>query len=313
MDFRKDPRVAIDPPDIAPYQSGATGIPFVHVLEGAQSGPTAMISAIVHGNELCGAIILDELLRCGFRPLKGRLLLAFMNVSAYESFSCRNPERARYADEDFNRVWTEDRLDGTEDNTELRRAREVRPLLRDVDYLLDLHSTCSYSAPMSLAGLSERSLALALDLGAPAAVVRDAGHANGRRMRDYTPFTGDGAGPTSLLVECGQHWQRTTVDCARDITRRFLRHLGMVKGDVPPAPRQTVLEVTEAVTVLTPNFSFAADFQGLESIDRAGTRIAIDGNRPILTPYDNCVLIMPTHGAAPGQTAVRLAREIPRT
>lgn len=312
MEFRKDPRVAIDPPDIAPHGASATGIPYTHVLEGAEPGPTAMISAVVHGNELCGAIILDELLRCGFRPLKGRLILAFMNVAAYESFSCRHPDGSRYVDEDLNRVWTEDRLNGPGDTAELRRAREVRPLLNDVDMLLDLHSTSSYSAPMSLAGLSDRSLSLALALGAPAAVVRDAGHVAGKRMRDYTPFTGDGPGPTSLLVECGQHWQRATVDCARDITRRFLRHLGMVKGGVPPAPRQTVLEVTEAVTVMTPNFRFAADFQGLESIDRAGTRIAIDGDMPILTPYDDCVLIMPTHGAAPGQTAVRLAREIPR-
>ncbi|WP_421877533.1 succinylglutamate desuccinylase [Pacificispira sp.] len=313
MDFRKDPRVAIDPPDIASYQSGATGSPFVQVLEGDADGPTAMISAVVHGNELCGAIILDELLRCRFRPAKGRLFLAFMNVEAYEGFSCRTPEGSRFADEDFNRVWTEDRLDGPGDSIELRRARAIRPLLHEVDYLLDLHSTSSYSAPMSLTGLSERSLDLAQALGAPAAIVQDAGHVEGRRMRDYTPFAGAGPGPTSLLVECGQHWQRATVDCARDITRRFLRHLGMLKGAVPPAPRQMVLQVTDVVTVVTHNFTFAADFQGLESIDRAGTRIAMDGDRPILTPYDNCVLIMPTHGAAPGQTAVRLAREIPRS
>ena len=40
----------------------------------------------------------------------------------------------------------------------------------------------------------------------------------------------------------------------------------------------------------------------------AGTVIAYDGTRPIRTPYDDCVLIMPSRRLAPGLTAVRLGR-----
>jgi hypothetical protein len=33
-----------------------------------------------------------------------------------------------------------------------------------------------------------------------------------------------------------------------------------------------------------------------------------DGERDVLTPYDNCVLIMPSRRLTKGQTAVRLGR-----
>jgi hypothetical protein len=36
--------------------------------------------------------------------------------------------------------------------------------------------------------------------------------------------------------------------------------------------------------------------------------LARDGNADIFTPYDNCVLIMPTRRPKKGETAVRLGR-----
>jgi hypothetical protein len=43
-------------------------------------------------------------------------------------------------------------------------------------------------------------------------------------------------------------------------------------------------------------------------IPRAGTVIAYDAGKEIRTPYDDCVLIMPTRRLVRGQTAVRLGR-----
>ena len=47
---------------------------------------------------------------------------------------------------------------------------------------------------------------------------------------------------------------------------------------------------------------------GGEIIPKAGTVIAQDGAREILTPHDDCLLVMPTPVAPRGHTAVRLAR-----
>jgi hypothetical protein len=73
---------------------------------------------------------------------------------------------------------------------------------------------------------------------------------------------------------------------------------------VPP----TLVTVTDAVTVVSDRFRFLSDVHGLQIIPEAGTLIAWDGAREIRTPYDECVLIMPSRRVKQGQTAVRLGR-----
>jgi hypothetical protein len=46
----------------------------------------------------------------------------------------------------------------------------------------------------------------------------------------------------------------------------------------------------------------------MEVIADRDTVIAHDGEAPIRTPYDDCVLIMPSRRLVAGQTAVRLGR-----
>jgi hypothetical protein len=116
-------------------------------------------------------------------------------------------------------------------------------------------------------------------------------------------------------VECGQHWARGSVEVAIATCRRFLEALDVVEPALldrlcpPPAsPPQRMVEVTDAVTVNGGPFRFTRDFQGLEVVPEAGTIIAYDGTRPIRTPYDDCILIMPSRRLAPGLTAVRLGQ-----
>ncbi len=66
--------------------------------------------------------------------------------------------------------------------------------------------------------------------------------------------------------------------------------------------------MTEAVGVETEDFVFAAPYRGLEVIAKAGSEIARDGGRPVVTPYDDCVLVMPSQRLERSQTAVRLGR-----
>ncbi|HBC08404.1 MAG TPA: succinylglutamate desuccinylase, partial [Rhodospirillaceae bacterium] len=78
--------VQLEAPDISPYKAGNTGIDYITSFEAAEPGPHVMITAVVHGNELCGAIALDWLMKLGVRPKRGRLSLGFMNVAAYGRF-----------------------------------------------------------------------------------------------------------------------------------------------------------------------------------------------------------------------------------
>jgi hypothetical protein len=75
-----------------------------------------------------------------------------------------------------------------------------------------------------------------------------------------------------------------------------------------PTPAQRVIEVTAAVTIATDEFAFAVPVEGLAVVPKAGTLLARDGDAAINTPYDDCVLIMPTRRPKKGETAVRLGR-----
>ncbi|NQW11826.1 MAG: succinylglutamate desuccinylase/aspartoacylase family protein [Alphaproteobacteria bacterium] len=308
--------VELAPPAIERWRDGNTGVPFFTRLDSGTDGPNVMITALVHGNELCGALALDRLLRDGVRPTRGSLTVGFCNVAAFFAFDPDYPSLSRFVDEDFNRLWDTATLNGGRTSVELARAREIRRLVEQADMLLDIHSMQHPTEPLMLAGATDKGLDLARRTGAPATIVIDAGHAAGARLRDYEFFADPSDPRAALLVECGQHWARSTEAVATDTLFRFLLANGTIEAATAdryltgPAPRQRVLQVTEAITVRTDRFGFVQPFVGMEEIATAGTVIGHDGDEPLATPYDRCILIMPSRRLAAGQTAVRLARMV---
>jgi hypothetical protein len=206
-------------------------------------------------------------------------------------------------------------LRGPRDSRELRRARLLLPLVEAADYLLDLHSMHTDSAPLMLCGLQDKSLRLARRLAYPAHLVRDPGHDAGRRLRDYAAFDDPARANTALLIECGQHWAAASVRVAIETSLRFLMGTGTVPPDavaahlrMPDVPQPLVVEVSGPVTIASPEFQFMRDYHSLEVIPAKDTLIARDGSVEVRTPYDQCMLIMPGRNLAPGLTAVRLGR-----
>jgi len=307
--------IELEPLDITPYREGNTGVEYITTFDSGRPGPHVMINAITHGNELCGVIALDFLFREKIRPLQGKLTLSFANVEAYHSFDPRNPNGSRYVDEDFNRIWDLDKLDGDVDTSERCRARAMRPVIDEVDYLLDIHSMLHDTPALLLPGELEKGCIFAKDVATPEYVVIDQGHASGCRLRDYGAFADTDSFRNALLVECGQHWKRATAQIAIETALQFLVTLKMIGKEVVTEhlgerhkPRQKVIEVTDAVTIRTSRFSFLEDYKGMEIIPYGGAVIALDGDEEVSTPYDNCMLIMPSKRLSPGLTAVRLGR-----
>lgn len=304
-------------PDIRPYAEGNTGISYLFTFDSGVPGPHVMINALTHGNEVCGAIAVKGLLDLGIRPRKGKLTLAFANVDAYQRFDPANPDASRFVDQDFNRVWTSAVLDdASRDSSELRRARQMRPVLDTVDFLLDLHSMHERSAPLSVCGPLEKGIALARKLGTPGWIISDEGHPEGRRMRDYAGFGVPDSPKNALLVECGQHWEAAAVDVAKDVTARFLVLHGILEtADLPADWQQRlpvalrVVRVTEPVVASSMDFRFAGNYTGLETFLEAGSVIGWRDGEAVKTPYPNCVLVMPSlRQLRPGVTVVRFAQ-----
>lgn len=313
-------------PDIAAWRAGNTGTEGVWQFDSGQPGRHVLITALIHGNELCGAWALKGLLEAGVRPQRGCLTLAFCNLAAFDRFDAAHHDASRFVDEDLNRQWLPERIQagGTQ---ERRRAQALVPFVAQADWLLDLHSMHEPAAPLLLTGMQARNLALARELRNPAHIVVDPGHKDGVRMRDYGRFgdlcaDGRDNGTRSLLIECGFHGDLQSRVVAQDLCVRFLQAAEVLNAPslerlLPgwrqaDASQQWALDVTGPVVAKSENFRFVEPYQGLEIMARAGTVIGWNDAEPVTTPYDDCVLVMPSiRQAKAGVTVVRFAHRRP--
>jgi predicted deacylase len=310
--------IEINFPDIRQWAKGNSGTPYVWTFASGKLGPHICVNALVHGNEVCGAIAADTLLRSlqsGATVKRGTLSVVFANVDAYHAFDANAPYDSRCIDEDFNRLWNIETLDGSRDSTELRRARSLRGHYDYVDHLLDLHSMLEPAPAIALAGDTAKGLALAHAIGTPENILIDSGHAAGKRLRDYFGFGDPASHKSALLIECGQHWERRVGDVACDVMWRFLRHFDVVESAVLPEHIQHValgtqreIEISKVITVQTEAFRWTRPLQGLECISEANTLIATDGDIEVRTPHANAVMVMPVPIPKRAQTAVRIGR-----
>jgi predicted deacylase len=310
------------PPDLAPWRAGNTGVAGVWRFEGAAPGRDVLVSALVHGNELCGAWALVEALQQGLRPRRGALTLVFANLDAFDRFDPAVPHASRCVDADLNRLWGAMpwRADPSRWGPEHRRVLALQPFVERGEWLLDLHSMHEPGPPLGLVGPLQHHAAQALRLGAPALLVADGGHRAGCRLRDHGAYGQAGAASRfALLVECGFHGDPAARTVALDALARFAVASGVVDAADLPAcwrqpgdGRQRLLQVTEAVTVADGEPPrLARPWASGETVRAAGTLIGWTGGAPVRTPYADCVLVMPTlvHAHA-GATLVRFAREV---
>jgi succinylglutamate desuccinylase len=260
-------------------------------------------------------VALDRLLSQGVVPSCGRLTLAFANVGAYARFDPKAPGASRWMEEDMNRVWSPEILNAPPRSADVARAAELRPFVEQADYLLDLHTMQHPNEPLVLAGPLPRSLELARRTALADLVVVDRGHAQGPRMRDYAGFADPQSAKAALLIECGQHWAAPSAKVAYAACVRMLERLKMAprRIDAPaitlPETPSRFVEITTPVTIKQ-EFVFALPLRGGEMIARAGTVIGYDGGEPVVTPHDDCFVLMPSQRLTAGLTAVRLGRMI---
>jgi predicted deacylase len=299
--------VHLTAPDVTPFTAGNTGIPGFTSIDSGLPGPHTVLVSLMHGNEIAGAIVLDDMLRNHFAPARGKLTLGFANLAAFARFDPENPVASRFVEEDLNRVWDDAQLFGIRRSLELDRAREIRPLIDDADIVLDLHSMLWPSEPLTLCGPAPNGRNLALQLACPSMVIADQGHAGGKRLIDYGRFTETASPAACILVEAGQHWEPPAVQQMRASIAALLHHTGQAPTTQPAPKPARFAEVTQLVTAKTNRFVFTENFRGGDIIPHAGTLIAHDGDEEIRTPHDNCLLVMPSLKPSRGHTAIRLA------
>ena len=297
------------PRDLTPYRAGNVGIDYVHRFESGRPGPHVMINGITHGNEFCGMVAVCHLLDSGVRPRIGTLTLSFGNVAAYESFDPARPFESRQITHNLNRIWSAAQLDGTEDSVELRRARAMRPAVAAAGHILDIHSTSHDVEPFWVYPAFERNAAIANALLRPEVhLVMPTGLGSGTTLTQHDGHgRADGQG-SALVVECGQHFKRSSAELATQVALDVLGHFGLIDREVPrPARPPRRFELLRTHVVAHADFRFVRPVIGFETFVK-GELVATDGDEEIRAPIDDCTIFMPTREPIVGREGVYLTR-----
>jgi predicted deacylase len=309
------PPQEVIPRDLSALRRSNVGVDYVHRFTAPSPGPHVVINALIHGNEFCGMTALTWLLEHEVRPVRGTLTLSFANVAAYERFNPARPLDSRFIDQDLNRAWTAAILDGGEQTSEARRARELRPIFAAADALLDIHSTTFAVRPMLVYTKLDKMRRMALALKSPPThIVSPGGMHQGGLLIEFGAF-GDGqASNTAIVVECGQHFARSSGEVAIQTTLRFLDHCGILDPKVAaahilPVPEQppATYEISEVRVCRNGQAGFVRPLEGFEEF-AAGDLIGNDGEGEIRAPYDRCAVLMPKAQLVPGREMVTLAQ-----
>jgi hypothetical protein len=214
-------------------------------------------------------------------------------------------------------------------NPELRRARELRPVVAAADHILDLHSTSSDVQPFWVYPHFERNGRAAMAIGLPRVhLVMPAGLGSGTPVIQHGRHGEDDHHGVALVAECGQHFKRASGELAKRVAWRFLAHFGLVEGDEAGAPedaregddagdagqatasppRRYALLRTHVIK--NESFAFTRPLVGFETFAE-GDLIATDGDEEIRAPCDDCTVMMPARRAIVGREGVYLTRPLP--
>lgn len=305
------PTIEVMPRDLSAYRLGNVGVDFVHRFDSGVPGPHVLVNALTHGNEFCGMVAACHLLDAGVRPLRGTLTVSFANVAAYETFDQARPFDSRQITHNFNRIWSEEWLDGTLDSVELRRARAMRAVVAQADHILDIHSTSQDVEPFWVYPAFARNARVASALAAPAVhLVMPQGLGSGTPVIQHGRHgQADSNAGVALVVECGQHFKQNTADLAIQVALDFLGHFGLMDRAVSAAPAPRRFELLSTHVVAHADFRFTRPVIGFETFAK-GELIAVDGEQPIHAPCDDCTLFMPTREPVVGREGVYLTRPL---
>ena len=312
------PPLEVWPRDIEPYRRGNAGVDFVWRFDSGIPGPRVAVSGLTHGCELCGMTAVTWLLDRGLRPARGALTLWLANVEAYRRFDpaqlATDHTANRFVDRDLNRCWGDEILDAPGDAVELRRARELRPVLLMQDALLDLHSTTYSARPFWVYRSLPRARALAAAIGFPSSHLLWRSPGPGVSVIEHGELGEEGGRAVGVVAECGTHFARAAGELAIQVALRFLLHHGTIRREAVadalaplPAEPPRFYEVADTYRARHDEARFVRTFAGFEEL-AAGEPILVDGGETLAAPFDRCVVLMPRPTVRRGREMVTLAR-----
>lgn len=256
-------------------------------IVGLEPGPTVVICAITHGDEMAG-LKAHEFLLEHFKThelKKGTLHLLKGNLEASKI-------NQRYVTHDLNRMFKDNYGEEIDrDSYEYHRAQELKPFFANADYVLDIHSTSSPSVPFSIFPYSKETYDT-YRLHLPVHYSTDGWD---------TLLTGtilhwvEEKGGESVAIECGQHEQPEAGIIAIEASQSFLQGLGLAEFEgFTPQPPMAHLHMLECVPVSHhETYCYTRTFESFGALE-PGELIARDELREYRAPEEaDLILVMP--------------------
>jgi succinylglutamate desuccinylase len=261
-------------------------IPGVIRITTDAKGPRVVMFSGVHGDEISGIHAVEKLffdLFSGARTLlKGSLTLARSNARAIAA------ER-RYVTYNLNRMYKDEYGPEIDRNEyEYQRAQELKSILRECDYFLDLHSAPIAQDPFLIA--EQHAIGFFSKLGLPHIIMgwnKFSGGTTGGDGENYANMHG----AIAATLESGSHFEKRSNDVAYRTVITMLSLLGMIEP-VENAGRADaeVIDMYEVVTKEADDFRYAGNVANFQRFKR-GEAFAFQNGKPVTVGEDSILLI----------------------
>lgn len=264
--------------------------------------PIVAIFGGIHGNEVAGVRVIDELRRRIDRSEliieRGKLTLAYGNEMAIGLW-------VKQVEHNLNRLFRPDILDWNEqvsDSYEVRRARVLANILLETDYLLDIHSVSSNSEPFMFT--STMDIPLASQIGCEKYIV-GWGEATGSDViaGDTDSFIKSNWG-VWFTLECGNHYSLYAFSYGLEKTLLFLEVVWLIKGgDVwkrKTSLSQDFYRMDRVVTSRSGKFIFIDSIRNFQEFQK-GQVIWNDGDVTVIAETDGYILLPNMEKIVPGE------------
>jgi succinylglutamate desuccinylase len=254
-------------------------------------GPSTVVFAGVHGDEVSGVHAIEKLFFdffVGTRKLRqGSLALVRVNEQALAA------ER-RYMKYNLNRLFRETYSPEIDRSSyEFRRAQELKTLLRNCDYFLDLHSAPIAQEPFVVA---EQGVADFFSRLGIARIMTGWSKFSGGAIGGDAENYANAHGAKSATLESGSHFDKRSNDVAYQSVLSFLSLLDMIDGvEQHGVERQgtaslEIVDVYSVVTKESEDFRYFGEVDNFQLIPK-GKPFAFQNGHELTVSEDSFLLI----------------------
>lgn len=261
-------------------------VPGVIRITTEAAGPRVVMFSGVHGDEISGIHAVEKLLFDFFSGsrtlLKGSLTLTRSNARAIAA------ER-RYVKYNLNRMYKDEYGPDIDRNEyEYKRAQELKSILRDCDYFLDLHSAPIAQEPFLIA--EQHAIDFFSKLGLPHIIMgwnKFSGGTTGGDGENYA----NAHGAKAATLESGSHFEKRSNDVAYRTVITMLSLLAMIEpvADEKHADAE-IIDMYAVVTKEADDFRYAGEVQNFQRFARSEA-FAFQNGKPMTVSEDSILLI----------------------